>query len=484
MNVHLDCRTEDDVKFIREILQIHGKTIKRFSWTNLDSYQFDEGKLVELLNFLPNLENIELSCWKSESVNFKNSQKLYRFQNLKQLYLSECDCSIVEFLARNLPKNVLNEFRIELTKIPSEMLTNFCCNQRKIKSLDIMGRDFSDARAFDSLKLNQLRCGLIKNKSPSEQQAFLRALIHSQPELTVLDTLSKPSNPFILVNDDIFEEIINCQFLTSLRMHFDEVSSYAISKLGNLKALTTFELKTKLRTSLEVFNVLSLLNLPIENLILNLWDFDLPQQTYRQFGKNFNLKSLTINLGTTQTIPFFIETFPKLESLSIRFGKANEEVDFSQVFSGNDLKIHNNMKSLKFDLWASRMVTVKKFSLLLSCFPKLERLKINARFSSKLLKFMLSHENHLKNVQIKEIWIDQDKFSADEITATLKTLNKMFDLCHFTLRHARAPDRESSTSENFLFKHLKESLRDYFRIDEMSWCNFALHEQLRLKTFV
>lgn len=505
VNVYLEFKSVDDVTLLKDIYQKHGEFVKKLEWANWSSFVFNEQDIVELLNLMPNLEELQLNSWRVKFLGEESSKTLLNLSKLKKLEVVDCEGFIVDFLAKSLPENVLEQLKISGTEIPTESLKNFIEKQKSIKNLDVEG---GDAEVYQILKLTQLRCVMFETEAPSGQRAFLKALIQSQPGLKSLDTLSSNDYSFNFVNDEVFEDITNLQFLETLKINIDGVFSEAIQNISKLKNLKTLEVKTNQESSLETFKALSLLKLSLENLVLQLWSFEIPAQTYQNFGANFNLKSLKITLGTWHQINFFIESFPKLESLSIRFGESNNKVELSRVFSGDELRIHDNMKSLDFQFWGSENTGSEKLLKLLKSFPNLEKLKINSQFpfSAEFFNILASNLNNIKNLTITGIKVADDEQFPPETIESLKDISKKLIYGHFMLRNVQnalggmcpmpmmmnvepgqngeealaAPEFVLPPPSNFSFAPLKIALKDFFKIEETNMSNIRINNHLFL----
>jgi hypothetical protein len=320
MDVHLEIKTSDDIEVLKEAFRFHGPTVKSLEWGYWSSFDLKEDDILEMLNFFPNLEGLELRSWfvdfsKSES----SAEKLLNLPKLRKLSVSTDKSFFMTLLGESLPENVIEELKIDDESISEEVLESFFEKQSLIKSLDIDGSELTSAAVFHKLQLAQLRCIISDNDTPEIQYDFLLALVRLQPLLKDLDLLSYSGFCMSFVDDEMLEEISKIQAIESLKMSINGISARSISNIQKLRSLKNLEIEVGSLNSLETMNELSLMKLPVENLYLKLWTFEIPQQTYRQFGENFKLKSLKITLGTWHPITFFIESFPTLESLSIRF---------------------------------------------------------------------------------------------------------------------------------------------------------------------
>lgn len=491
MDVWVELKSADDVKLVDNVYQRHSATVKKLDWCNWSPFALSGDGFASMLNRFLNLEKLKISSWQVKLVEMEGKAMKLNLPKLKRLELEDCDPFIVDFFAQALPSNVLRELRLCGINVARDSLKTFIAGQSSITDLDAKG-DFSDPETFQQVKLTRLRCILIENESPSTQRIFLKTLIKSQPALVTLDTFSEQDYSFTYVNDEVFEEITKLQKLEKLRMNIDGISPEGIkgfAKLGNLK---TFETKTNRDSSLEVFRELSLLQkLPLENLILHLWSFEIPAQTYQQFGQNYQLKSLTITLGTWHKINFFTETFPTLESLSVRFGEANNTVEFSKVYI-DDNQLHLNIKSLNFKFWGRELMNDAMFFRMLKSFPNLESLQVHSMFpcSASFIRSLAGNLSNLKVLKLSAIDVKNNEKFAPETIESFKELRKKLYFCSLSLSNIQdvffgdvldaANNTEHGEDRSFTFKPLVDALKYDFNVKESSMANIRIYNTLVL----
>jgi hypothetical protein len=266
-------------------------------------------------------------------------------------------------------------------------------------------------------------------------------------------------------DDKIFQEITELQHLTALSTNIYEVSLNSLLKIVKLTKLKSLRLIHVEEESFEALSEMSLLKLPLEHLFLSLI-VELPQKTYRQLGENLNLKSLTIRTGTRHEINFFIEAFPTLEYLRIQFGFNGMNVELHEVFSGERLKVHQNIKSLDLHAGfiARQFVPVEDLSKLLSCFPNLEKLKLASRFlfSEELLDYLTSRLNRIRSLELAVIVVEEQTVKR-EMIESLKVLSRKLDYCCLSLKIFT----NDSESNELSLELLEEGLRFNFRIERV-----------------
>ena len=108
IDVFLEYENDDDVNFLKEVLKTHGQNVKNLEWTNWSKFVLKQDDVVEILNLMPNLEELRLSSWSVEFLKSGGSaENVLNLQNLKKLELSHCDDFIAEFLVNFLLKNII-----------------------------------------------------------------------------------------------------------------------------------------------------------------------------------------------------------------------------------------------------------------------------------------------------------------------------------------------------------------------------------------
>lgn len=476
---------EEDVNVVTEIFRRHGETVKKLEWIHDGSFIIDADNFASMLNTMPNLTKLEMKSWEVDFTNKEKQTKALKLEKLSFVAMKSCEPFLVDYFTQALPENILFELMLEDIEISNESLKKFFDTQSSIKKLNISGL-FSDAEAFQNLKLTHLRCVLREKEQESSGANFLKALMNSQGELQSLDFLTDHYS-FMFVDDNMFQNICKLKHLTSLKVNIDGISPGTIQGIAKLQQLKSFETRTTNESSLEKFKELSMLKkLPLESLNLNLWGFEIPAETYQQFGMNCRLKSLRIELGTWHKINFFIESFPYLETLHIRFGEANNRVEFSQVFVDEGQQ-HLNMRNLKLQLWGSEMIDVDMFMKLLKCFPNLEDLDVFSKFplSSDFLQKLTCNLRKIKVLTLGQISVKNDEKFTPEIIESFKILRSKLHYCHLTLSNIQdlffKAKNIDGFDDKFTFGPLIEVLKNDFKIQKSSMANIKVYNKLVMK---
>jgi hypothetical protein len=444
LDVHIDFQSAEDVILLKDVYQRHGETVKILEWSNWSNFMLNEDDVAEMLNWMPNLEELELSSWRVELGKTETSPKMrLNLTKLKILEVSDCKNFMVEFLNAHLPENVLKKVKIQRLSVESDVLKRFLDDQQSIEALDISEGEFLDPEVFQSLKLKHLRCVPYDTDSPAEQRAFMKELIRSQPALTLLDTLSLHDYLFNIVDDEVFHEITECQQLATLKINIDKVPPASVRKIEKMKKLVSLLLPGETKISQEIF---------------------------RQFAENFNLKSLTAQNGVCHDLNFFIETFPNLEKLSVQY-----------IIFMDDSKIHSKLK--KLDIHSNETTSEQHLSRILSCFPNLSVFKVNSSlwFSVDLIRFLSSDVKNVEILEISWIWVNTDEKFPSEIIESLKKMSKKFKHCKLSLINVQAGRRSRTIGEtDFSFEPLKKALEDHFRFNEVAMCNINIKRRLEM----
>jgi hypothetical protein len=456
--IHLELECSEDVMFLKNVFQVLGKSVTHLTWSNNKKLQMEENELLEMLHLMPDLEDLRMISWQGNLSTGFGTNSTTKLLKLRKLHLIGCDCSVFDCLAKTLSLNSLVELKLEGMTIPEEASKRFVGEQTTIEALDVSQNTFS-SMDFHSLKLKQLRYNM-PDGSEGNHRSMFKALLQSQENLESLDIL------WCTIDDEIFKEITELQQLTALKMNIYNVSLNSLFKIVNLINLKSLRLIHVEEESFEALSEMSLLKLPVEHLTLSLV-VELPQQTYRQLGENLNLKSLSIRTGTSHEITFFLEAFPTLEYLRIRFGFNGTKVEFHEVFSGESLKVHKNMKNLDLcaGFMARKFVPVEDLSKLLSCFPNLEKLKLASRFlfSKGLLDYLTSRLTCIRSLELGVIVVEVQTVKH-EMIESLKKLSTKLDYCCLNIEICTG---DSNAVEQ---ASLEQALRFNFRIERAYGC--------------
>lgn len=483
----MDFQTDEDAKLLSDVFQRHGSTVEKLDWINWSSYKFKQEDVVRMLNSMPNLANLRLSSWREE---FEGSAgPSLKLMNLKRLEIEECDGFLLTALAQALPENVLEEFSMKGVRVSNETLKNFLSRQKSIKRLDFDG-EFDDAGIFSGLKLTHLSCLSWENEALPGQRSFLKKLLQSQPGLVSLNTLEQRDYAFNFVNGEVFQEIVSMKQLETLKINVDGISSADIRGIALLSNLKNLELKTNRESSLEAFRELSLIKTsPLAHLVLHLWTFEIPAETYKHLGENFRLKSLEITLGTWHKVNFFIESFPTLESLSIRFGEANNPVELSEAYI-DDGKSHLNMKQLKLHFRGNELADAAMVTKMIKSFPNLIYLDLQSKvpFTSAFFREIASNLSKIKVLKLREISVRNNETFPPETIQSLKELSRKLTYCSLDLRNVQMVDFGGpqfdqdidGENRNFTFQPLIDALKDDFEMQSSSMANIRIYNILTL----
>jgi hypothetical protein len=480
---------DDNVGKLKNIYKTKGGSVKRLKWCNFSTYVLSANDFCEMLNSFPNLEDLKLSSWRNEFTGAGNIS----LKNLKSLQVSECGNWILKFLSEALPSNVLQELDVHGIQEPDANFNALISKQSSIKKLEIRG-DFNTLNGLRSLQLTSLRCILYeKTDLKAEQTEYLRNLISSQKNLKELDVLNESAYSFSFVDDaTITDAISNLSNLEKLSFNIDGITTDSIKSIGKLPALKILELKTNREKSLEIFKELSSMNnSSIEQLLLDMWDFDIPQDTYTAFGQNWIcLKVLRISLGTWHPVNFYAKAFPNLENLDIRFGESNNTVEFSKGFEAGSGTKQSNLKKLKLQFWGSEMIDSSGFFELLGMFPNLERLDMVSKFPFKadFINELANNLGSIKHLILSNIQVtNSEQFPAETIDA-LKILPSKLRYVKLTISNIQnvdfgfegEQDPETCEKRDFTFQPLIDGLQGIYQTSDCSMANIRIYNNLVL----
>lgn len=487
-DIWLEIKSENEVQRLKQLYQAQGKNVQKLFWCNWSQHEVSAAEIVEMLNCFPNLKFLKLSSWDKE---FTGEAGKLELPNIKCIEVSECQSFVLEFLANALPENVIKCVKIDRV---SEADDKFCAlikKQASIKRLNIHG-DFKTVEPLTELKLERLRCLLPHNEEKSdEQRTFLQTLIKSQPDLINLDLLNESDYAFSFVDDGMFADISALSKLENLAIGIDGMSASGIKAITNLSALKDLQLKTNKESSLVIFKELSgLKNATLEHLILHLWSFDIPAETYEAMGANFeNLKSLKITLGTRHKISFFAKAFPNLENLRIKFGEANNRVEFDQIYDGSENITQSKLKKLCLRMWGAETIDTESFFKFLGVFTSLEKLQINTKFpfTAEFINQLAEKLNSIKNIKLSTFEIRNSETFPTETIDALKLLRTKVNFASLSLSNIQnvdfgnghSPDADGEFHD-FTFQPLVDALKGVYSQKSSSMANIRIHNNLEL----
>jgi hypothetical protein len=391
-----------------------------------------------------------------------------------------------------VPDNKIKCLKIKSVSEADAKFSSFIKKQSNLKRLDISGSDFNTLDSLKELKLERLRCILNEKQDETDsQRAFLTELIKSQSELKSLDLLNDMDYSFNFVDDSIFAEICALSQLERLLINVDGISADGIKSISNLTSLKCVEFKTNRDCALPVFQEFSSLkNTSIESLVLRLWSFDIPAETYTALGANYeNLKSLRITLGTRHKISFFVGAFPNLESLSIKFGESNNTVEFSNVFDGDEDIKHSNLKKLCLNFWGSESIEPAKFFKLLEIFENLENLEVHTKFpfNADFVNQLTEKLNTIKVLKLVCFYISNNETFGAEICDAFKQLRAKLRYANLTFLNLQQHDfgqelgeGEQGVDRAFTYDPFVEAMKGVYSAKEHGFANIRIHNNLVL----
>lgn len=486
-DIWLEIKSDNEVQRLKTLFEKLGGSVKKLTWSNWSQHELSAAEIIGLLGSLKSLESLKLSSWQKPFTGDAGSLDL---PNISEIEVSEGNNFIFDFLTAALPENTIKSLRVDRISEVEEKLVQFLKKQSSITRLDVQG-DISNVEALSSLKLERLRVILYeKSEETDDQKKFLQTLIKSQSELVDLDLLNDSDYSFCFVDDAIFADIAALSKLENLAIAIDGLTANGIKEITNLTALKNLRVKTNRDSSLELFKELGELKLSsLESLVLNLWSFDIPADTYTAFGQNFeNLKALRITLGTRHSIEFFAKAFPNLEDLSVRFGEANNRVEFSQAFTGGET-VDSKLKKLRLQFWGGETIDTDKFLEFLGLFANLEKLDIHTKFpfSAAFINQLADKLGSIKSIKLSSFEVRNSETFPTETVDALKALREKVSYASLSLANVQhvdfgggIPDDADGESRQFTFQPLVDALKGVYEPKSSSLANIRIHNNLEL----
>ncbi|KAG5676189.1 hypothetical protein PVAND_006038 [Polypedilum vanderplanki] len=488
-DIWLEIKSDNEVQRLKNLFEKLGGNVKKLSWCNWNhEHVLPANAVAELLNNFKSLKSLSLSSWNKP---FSGDAGTLNLPNIEAIEVSECGNFVFDFLSAALPENVIKCVKVSQVSEPDEKFTSFVKKQSSIVSLNLRG-DFNIADAITGLKLECLRVIIYEKEGETDnQKKFLQTLIKSQQNLKNLDLINDSDYSFCFVDDELFADITSLSKLESLAITIDGLTPSGIKGISNLSALKNLQLKTNRESSLPLFKEFAeIKNSSLENLILNLWSFEIPAETYTAIGQNCeNLKSLKITLGTWHKISFFAKAFPQLEELNVRFGEANNRVEFGQVYDASETITQSKMKRLRLQFWGSETIDTESFLKFLGVFTNLEKLDIHTKFPfcATFINQITEKLGTIKNIKLSSFEVrNNETFPAETINA-LKALREKVNFVSLSLSNIQhvdfgqgLPENVDGESRQFTFKPLIDGLEGVYEAKDSSLANIRIHNNLEL----
>jgi hypothetical protein len=354
--------------------------------------------LQKLLNYLPNLESLEVENFECRCASREAIKWDLKSTKIKCFKMSSCKG--LEKLLEFLEKCAIRE--LELNDCPagdSEVLQKFLKSQEKnLKRLIITRTEFNFPVGLTDLRLDHFEYGYDDEDNVSFE--FMKQL----------GDLSSLTLYTARLTDQILNTILELKSLESLqlRCHWNESSGLHLYRLENLKRLTVnCQVSRNILEHLKfgVYNNLEELEACFERTSL-----ESVQELQRCTPK---LKKIEINFGTPQTINAMLETLDNLENLKIslysQFQPSEKVYPKIKQFSCNDFNVDveqfsqqfPNLEALSFSLRSVEMETF--FGTLLSELKQLKTLKMRIWSDADpepVLQWILRHGKHLEEAKI------------------------------------------------------------------------------------
>lgn len=483
-----EIKSAEDLQKLKRLFEQKGTNVQFMTWINWSPFELTGCEVVELLNLLPNLKAIKFSSWHTKFTGEVSAGSLV--PNITCVEVNECNNFMLDFLATVMPENKIKCLKINQVGNAEEKFNMLVKKQSSITSIDICGCDYKSLGCLKDFKLEHLRCILYECEGETDSQTeFIKELIESQKGLKGLDLLNDSDYSFSFVNDSVFAEICGLSNLENLVIGIDKITADGIKSITKLTNLKELEVKTNRDCSLPVFKeFFALKNSVLEKLVLKLWSFDIPAETYRALGNNYEkLKSLKITLGTRHTIGFFAKALPTVEDLSVKFGEANNPVEFSQAFDATEGVKNLNLKKLHLSFWGAEVVDSEKFFKCLECFGSLESLEVDTKFpfTADFVNQLASKLNHIKSLKITQFAVGNNETFPAEIADAFKELAKKLKYAKLTFTNvqdcfAHEGDEMQIRNVSFTFEPFINALKDVYCANEYGFSNIRVHNNLVL----
>lgn len=394
---------------------------------------------------MPKLKELKMVLWEKSLVDEpRMEQKLLHLFNLKRVEFFGSASKVLRIFTQSLPRHVLQELKFAGQQYLFHIWNSFISTQLSIKKLDITGH-FNDPQPFQRLRLTHFRI-VFRDEFSAVYQNFLKNLIQSQLELTHVDFLCLTHCRCMRVNSEILHEIANLENLESLKLNIDEIKSWKIQSIADFRKLKELEIDSDCETARNTIGKLALTNnLEVERLKFHIQRYEIPSTSLKHIARNFtNLKSLEIAFDLKHKINFFMQHFPNLVTLKVRYGDEKNVATFADIYS-EDKIVHHKMKDLTLTLDEKKMIKVETFFAMRNSFPNLERLEVHSKFpfAPKFLFHLLANIHSIKSLTISSFSVRNVEKFSDVTIEVLKHLRNRLKFFKVTLRNVQNLSRYS-----------------------------------------
>jgi hypothetical protein len=368
-----------------QILQRFGKDIKE---AHIKAIKFPPN-IVDLLNFMPKLEKIELNLiHRHKNSTFKKGE--LKLHKLKKFESCECGHEILQIF-NQLPPGVLHEISLTDFRNPnfiqnkaevSNVIPKLFINQHNIKKADISLKctEFLD---WSQTKLKSLH--IVDNNQLGSKELLERVLV-GQDEMEQLLCYCIDTSMLKPIIKEL-KSLVELQIGTRNPCAEEIPELSKLSKLKILKIYFDYENPPNIN--------ISFLNLTKHSSVEKLevyCEHDLPEFTISQLNVNFpNVKELSLkSFSSINAVNKILQIFPNLESLHFC---PNEFDDEAYIYQ-EGLQ-HRKLKKLHIGLWKGRIKN--DFAKLIGSCTKLDDFFAMSGLTKGSLKEIFTRQPNLKS---------------------------------------------------------------------------------------
>lgn len=360
------------------IFQVHGKQIKHLEIENVivnrqwvPKICIDAEYLIAMFKQLPSLSSLSWSVTNTEIVNWIKDDTILKELDTLVLYVDE---KLTENFVNMFPENKI--WTVDFVKW--NQLENFIKRQSSIVDLSVDEQDVINVeQIYANLHLESYMIGTELNDLPDKFTDFLNGH-HELKNLTIINC--EPSSNVVAAIGDL-------ELLEELDLTVTHGELEPLENLHNLKKISICveESWTQEQHLVQIFERISSLHLPTAE-VITLGFFDAPCSLKLEIaGRHWeSLKDLTIHATSNSGIDIlnlFLDYFPKLEALAIKFQKP---------FPGRGENLSSNENQLFFDGYGQ-------------LYPKLKKLILNGIAGLRGFREMLMALPNLKQLEMSPL---------------------------------------------------------------------------------
>ncbi|CRK87438.1 CLUMA_CG001239, isoform A [Clunio marinus] len=401
---------------VMSVLSELGGTITRAEVTRVRGM---ECQLMELLNLLPNLEELHLNYFfkDKESENFKTVLHLKKLKTFKLSSWHE-----IRNIMDQLLSGVLEDVTIEISRQEHQDLSKFYENQINVKKLEISSS--SHLRWINHMTLDEFTFNEVFGEDLLNNEEIIDFL-RTQTRLVKLDLRCEINDPKVKF---ICTSLASLQ---SLNIKLYEITPEILENLNNLKYLNdlsfgVFEMDVNVFTMGRFLNITKLGIRQQQSTIIDVENLLAMEKAFP------SLQEISLEGLVPVNIFIILNIFERLTVIAIKFSHEHNE-DF---FDHSHIKsTYSNINKLRLNLEGRNIINetnIENFLSFIYSMPKLESLELADIEVNETTARMLENLPLLKSFKISKMTLPLNFEFDNRFSCILRTLSEIKTLhLHF-----------------------------------------------------